>query len=1028
MSARAQAGVPAQLVIVQEPGTTTAGAVITPHLEVQVRDALGSDVAAPGIPIVVTLTAGSGTLLGTTTRDTDVNGLAEFDDLSIQTAGAGDQLTASSGSLTAAVSTGFDITAAAPAALAFNVQPSNAVAGVAFSPAVQVKVTDSFGNPVASQSVTLALVGTGTLSGYAPTNTDASGVATFPTLSVDLAGTKHLDASAGSVGPVSSASFDITAAAPATLAFNVQPSNAVAGVAFSPAVQVKVTDGLGNAVAGQSVTLALVGTGTLSGYAPTVTDPSGVATFATLSVDLAGTKHLDASAGGAGPVSSANFDITAAAPATLAFTVQPSNAVAGVAFSPPVRVKVTDGFGNPVATELVSLSLVGSGSLTGYAPTATDASGVATFATLAIDHSGTGKQLVATTSSLGPVSSAAFDITCPTLTMSPPTLPQGTQGTAYSQFCAAGGGAPPYAYTISAGALPGGLALNASTGEIAGTPGASGTFGFTVTATDAAGCAVSQPYSLVIVFPCPPIAVQPPTLPTGSLTVAYSQACTPSAGTAPFTFALTAGALPAGLSLSPTGVIAGTPVASGSFGFTVGVTDANGCTGSQAYTLQILAIPAAIADLTAPQVLSGNDADGTTKIQILFSTPSGAASVEVYRAGFSHYPEYDDDGGAVPATPSYPPGAPWVLTGVTAGGQTDEPATRDFYYYVAFSKNAAGGVSAVSNKTAGSLNYFLGDVSNGFVAGQGNNAVGDEDISLLGANYGIGESEITQRHVEYLDVGPTTDLLVTSRPFTDDRIDFEDFIVFATNYHEVSGPARATRAAQAAAAAAAGPEEFRVVAPSMVEPGHETAAELWLHGAGRLQGFAAQLSWDPTVVEPIAMTSTSFLEAQKGLVLSPKPGGIDAALLGMREKGMSGEGTVARVSFRVLRAGDARIRLATLEVRDAANRPLPAGMIEQSTLASPPGETTLLAPTPNPFQERSELVFSLARAGEVELAIYSVDGRRVRTLASGARAPGVYHLTWDGRDEARNPVAPGVFYARLAAAGRQFTKTVVRLR
>ncbi len=224
----------------------------------------------------------------------------------------------------------------------------------------------------------------------------------------------------------------------------------------------------------------------------------------------------------------------------------------------------------------------------------------------------------------------------------------------------------------------------------------------------------------------------------------------------------------------------------------------------------------AVTNLAAQQVLSGNDGDGTTKITITFTPPSGTASVEVYRAGFGHYPEYDDDGGVVPITPSYPPGAPWTLTTVSASGQTDETTARDFYYYVVFAKNAAGGVSAVSNKTGGTLNYHLGDVSNGFTVGQGNNAVGDEDISLLGANYGIGEAEITSRGVEYLDVGPTTNLFLTSRPFTDDRIDFEDFIVFASNYNVVSGPPLAARAT---GAAAEGPEEFRVAAPSLVEAG-----------------------------------------------------------------------------------------------------------------------------------------------------------------------------------------------------------------
>ena len=66
---------------------------------------------------------------------------------------------------------------------------------------------------------------------------------------------------------------------------------------------------------------------------------------------------------------------------------------------------------------------------------------------------------------------------------------------------------------------------------------------------------------------------------------AYSQQLTASGGTAPYLFVVSTGALPAGLSLSPQGLLSGTPNASGAFAFAVTVSDANGCTGSQAYQL-----------------------------------------------------------------------------------------------------------------------------------------------------------------------------------------------------------------------------------------------------------------------------------------------------------------------------------------------------------------------------------------------------------------------------------------------------------
>jgi hypothetical protein len=87
--------------------------------------------------------------------------------------------------------------------------------------------------------------------------------------------------------------------------------------------------------------------------------------------------------------------------------------------------------------------------------------------------------------------------------------------------------------------------------------------------------------------PCPAISFAPPTLPGGTTGVAYSQTFTGSGGTAPYTFSVTAGVLPAGLTLTAAGVLSGTPTAPGTSNFTVRATDANGCFFERAYSLLI---------------------------------------------------------------------------------------------------------------------------------------------------------------------------------------------------------------------------------------------------------------------------------------------------------------------------------------------------------------------------------------------------------------------------------------------------------
>ncbi len=89
--------------------------------------------------------------------------------------------------------------------------------------------------------------------------------------------------------------------------------------------------------------------------------------------------------------------------------------------------------------------------------------------------------------------------TCPTISLSPVSLPGGTQGVLYTQVLSASGGVAPYSLAVTAGALPSNINLSGST--ISGTHAGSGTFGFTVTATDSTtptACTGAQAYSLVI--------------------------------------------------------------------------------------------------------------------------------------------------------------------------------------------------------------------------------------------------------------------------------------------------------------------------------------------------------------------------------------------------------------------------------------------------------------------------------------------------------------------------------------------------
>lgn len=176
---------------------------------------------------------------------------------------------------------------------------------------------------------------------------------------------------------------------------------------------------------------------------------------------------------------------------------------------------------------------------------------------------------------------------CAPITLAPSSLPLATVGQAFSASLTASGGVAPYTYSLSAGALPAGLTLSAG-GLIAGSPEAAGTFSFTVTAIDSAGCEVSRNYTIVVAQQgCPLITLAPASLPGSLIGVPYTQTLIASGGTAPYSYAVSQGALPPGLLLSSLGVIAGTPTTLGNYNFTVTATDALSCPALLPYSMPI---------------------------------------------------------------------------------------------------------------------------------------------------------------------------------------------------------------------------------------------------------------------------------------------------------------------------------------------------------------------------------------------------------------------------------------------------------
>jgi hypothetical protein len=186
-----------------------------------------------------------------------------------------------------------------------------------------------------------------------------------------------------------------------------------------------------------------------------------------------------------------------------AITLSPSslpNGTVGSAYNQTITVEGSnDSFGFAVTSGALpgGLTLSSDGIISGT-PTA---AGSFTFTITATNASGCEASREYT------ISIAEFS--CPDIRLSTTPLADGTVNSPYSQTISATGSSGGYSFTVTNGSLPTGLSLNVSTGEISGTPTIAGTFNFTVTATDFAGCTGSQDYSITIISAS--VGLDPPT-------------------------------------------------------------------------------------------------------------------------------------------------------------------------------------------------------------------------------------------------------------------------------------------------------------------------------------------------------------------------------------------------------------------------------------------------------------------------------------------------------------------------------------
>ncbi|MFV0924470.1 putative Ig domain-containing protein [Pseudomonas palmensis] len=497
--------------------------------------------------------------------------------------------------------------------------------------------------------------------------------------SVTLTGTGLTGASSVTFGGVSATGWtinsptQITATIPAGNAgvVNVSVTTAAGSASLTnaftyiaPPVAGPVSASVGHNSSANPVTLSLSG-GVASSVAISTSASHGTVTASgtsvtyTPTVGFAGTDSFTYTAtNSAGTSAPATVTVTVGSPTISIAPASLPGGTAGIAYS--TTSLAASGGNAPYAFSLASgalpsgLTLASNGTLSGT-PTSSGNFSFTARATDAFSYTGT--------------RSYTLTIVAGSMAITPATLPAPIYSSSYSQQLTVSGGVAPYTFSINGGSLPTGIALS-STGTLTGSPSSPGTYTFSVTAVDSSSnlTSVSQSYTLTIATPF--IDITPITLPAATVGTGYSTSISASGGVAPFDYGIAFGALPAGMSLTSTGTLSGTPTTAGTFTFGVRASDTNRFTGVRPYSFVVgqqapvaANINQTLAANSGASTISASLSGGpTTSLAVV--TPPAHGTVNITGAtGFTYTP-----------TPGYAGVDSFTYTATGPGG-TSAPAT-----------------------------------------------------------------------------------------------------------------------------------------------------------------------------------------------------------------------------------------------------------------------------------------------------------------------------------------------------------------
>ena len=428
-------------------------------------------------------------------------------------------------------------------------------------------------------------------------------------------------------------------------------------------------------------------------------------------------------------------------------------------------------------------------------------------------------------------------------------------------------------------------------------------------------------------------------------------------------------------------------------------------------------------DTVAPQPPTNFVAmPGHDKTHLTWTNPSGDATfvgVEIRFNGWVDYPEY------ATSAPAYPPDhTAGTLVTLAAGTSFDDnPRTpRDIYYYSAFSKDLAGNYSVLGTTAFDRCtSYWLGDVipSPGF-----DGLVNISDLAAFSGTFAVIEGGGGWN--AHCDFGPTDDHSRFGIPLPDNKVNFEDLMIFSMNYSKVT-PA----GLQEGVAAARVVENLKdLVAFTLVSNADGSISIVLANKASTLKGIHFVATVEGGTLERVDRGSffTGRGDLFFGLVPSTSnTADISTAALGV-DKALAGSGEVARLVIASDGASAPRVRIDAIDLRDLTNAKTELVAAEEYEAPFVPTATALMQNFPNPFNPVTTIAFDLTAAGRVRIDIYDVSGRLLATPVDAAKVAGRHQVEWNGKDASGSLVPSGIYFYRMKTAGYEATRKMILVR